>query len=90
MSVTISFTSLFSDRIDGIGTVELEGSTVSQVLEALTERFPALAPLVWSAASTPNPVMVLFLNETQLSSEVLDVRVRPGDEITIVPAIEGG
>ena len=90
MSVRVTFSSLYSDRIDGVSSVQLDGSTVAQVLEALTARFPALGPLVWSSASTLNPVTILFLNDEQLVEPVLQTSVRDGDEVTMVPAIEGG
>ena len=90
MSVTVGLPALFSDRIDGMNPVEVEGSNVAQVLEALTDRFPVLVRLVWSAESTLNPVMVLFLNGTQIEQPVLERPVRDGDEVTIVPSIEGG
>ena len=90
MSVRVTFSSLYSDRIDGVGSVQLDGSTVGQVLEALTARFPALGPLVWSSTSTLNPVTILFLNDEQLVEPVLQTSVRDGDEVMMVPAIEGG
>jgi hypothetical protein len=37
-----------------------------------------------------NPVMVMFLNDRQLGAAEIGTSVGPGDEIDIVPALEGG
>ena len=37
-----------------------------------------------------NPVMVMFLNNCQLAAAEIATPVGPGDEIDIVPALEGG
>jgi molybdopterin converting factor small subunit len=89
MSITVSFPSLFSERIGGVESVDLEGDTVEAILRALTERYTELASLVWKSLNL-NPVLVVFLNGRQLKSGELDVKVRTGDEITILSALEGG
>ena len=89
MSITVSFPALFSERIGGVESVDLEGDTVEATLRALTERYTELASLVWKSLNL-NPVLVVFLNGRQLKSDELDVKVRAGDEITILSALEGG
>lgn len=90
MTVRIRFTTLFAERIGGIASAEVEATSVSSALRALTDRHPELAPLVWAPGGSVNSVMVLFLNDRQLSPHELDTRVDAGDEIDIIPAIEGG
>jgi molybdopterin converting factor small subunit len=65
-------------------------ATVESALRALTDRHPTLAPLVWAKDGTLNPVMVMFLNDRQLAAAEIGTSVGPGDEIDIVPALEGG
>ena len=89
MSVTVSFPALFSERIGGVESVEMEGDTVETTLRALTERYTELGSLVWKSLNL-NPVLAVFLNGRQLKSDELDVKVRAGDEITILSALEGG
>ncbi len=86
----MSFPALFSDRIGGVGSVEVTGDTVAGVLRALTKQHPPLAPLVWQADGSLNPVLVVFINDQQIPGEPVECRVAPGDELTLVPAIEGG
>jgi molybdopterin converting factor small subunit len=86
----IRFTSLFAERIGGVSTVDVLAVTVESALRALTDRHPNLMPLVWAKDGALNPVMVVFLNERQLGAAEIGTPVGPGDEIDIVPAIEGG
>ena len=90
MSVRVRLPALFADRIDGVSAVELSATTVDGALRALSERYPQLETLVFDAAGEINPVMVLFLNDDQLSPDQWHAAVSPGDEIQIIPAIEGG
>jgi molybdopterin converting factor small subunit len=86
----IRFTNLFAERIGGVNSVDVSASTVEGALHALTDRHPTLTPLVWAKDGALNPVMVMFLNDRQLGAAEISTHVGPGDEIDIVPAIEGG
>ena len=86
----IRFTNLFAERIGGVNSVDVQGATIESSLRALTDRHPALTPLVWAKDGTLNPVMVLFLNDRQLGAAEIGTAVGPGDEIDIVSALEGG
>ena len=86
----IRFTNLFAERIGGVNAVDVQATTVESSLRALTDRHPSLTPLVWAKDEGLNAVMVLFLNDRQLGAAELRTPVGPGDEIDIVPALEGG
>jgi molybdopterin converting factor small subunit len=86
----IRFTNLFAERIGGISSVDVSAVTVESALRALTDRHPDLTPLVWAKDGAINPVMVVFLNDHQLGAAEIGTPVGPGDEIDIVPALEGG
>jgi molybdopterin converting factor small subunit len=86
----IRFTNLFAERIGGVGSVDVPAATVESALRALTDRHPILTPLVWAKDGALNPVMVVFLNDQQLGAAEIGTPVEPGDEIDIVPALEGG
>ncbi|MDP6582490.1 MAG: MoaD/ThiS family protein [Vicinamibacterales bacterium] len=90
MSVRVRLPALFADRIDGIDRVEVEAATVESALRALTDRHAELAALVWTADGTLNPLVILFLNDRQLDRSGIDETVRSGDQLEIIPAIEGG
>jgi molybdopterin converting factor small subunit len=86
----IRFTNLFAERIGGVNSVDVPAATVESALRALTDRHPDLTTLVWAKDGALNPVMVVFLNERQLGAEEIVTPVESGDEIDIVPALEGG
>jgi hypothetical protein len=86
----IRFTNLFAERIGGVNSVDVQGSTVESSLRALTDQHPVLMPLVWGKDGALNGVMVLFLNDRQLGASEIGRPVGPGDEIDIISALEGG
>jgi molybdopterin converting factor small subunit len=86
----IRFTNLFAERIGGVHSVDVPGSTVEASLRALTAQHPVLSPLVWGKDGALNGVMVLFLNDRQLGASEIGRPVAPGDEIDIISALEGG
>jgi molybdopterin converting factor small subunit len=86
----IRFTNLFAERINGVSAVDVQAATIESALRALTDRHPTLMPLVWAKDGALNPVTVVFLNDHQLGAAEIGTPVGPGDEIDIVPALEGG
>ena len=90
MSVRIRLPALFADRIDGVSTVEVAATTVEGALRALTDKYDALTTLVWTGGGALNPVMVLFLNDWQLAATGIIHTLQSGDQLEIIPAIEGG
>ena len=86
----IRFTNLFAERIGGVNAVDVPGATVESALRALTDRHPALMPLVWAKDGALNGVMVVFVNDHQLAAAEIGTAVAPGDEIDIISALEGG
>ena len=89
MTVRVRLPALFADRIDGVDTVEVEGTTVMDALRALTDKHAALATLVWTAGGALNPVMVLFLNDRHIAGAGI-AELHTGDQLEIIPAIGGG
>jgi molybdopterin converting factor small subunit len=86
----IRFTNLFAERIGGVNSVDVPATPVESALRALSDRHPTLTPLVWAKDGALNPVIVVFLNDRQLGAAEIGTSVGPGDEIDIVPALEGG
>ena len=89
-AVRIRLPALFADRIDSVSTVQVMATTVGSALRALTDEHAALATLVWTDGGAINPVMVLFLNDRQLTSGDIAKTLHTGDQLEIIPAIEGG
>ncbi len=88
--IRVRLPALFADRIDGVSTVEVGATTVAGALRALTDRHAELTSLVWTGDGALNPLVILFLNDRQLPRSGVDETVRSGDQLEIIPAIEGG
>ena len=88
--IRVRLPALFADRIDGVSTVEVDATTVEGALRALTDRHAELTSLVWTGDGSLNPLVILFLNNRQLPRPGVDEAVRSGDQLEIIPAIEGG
>jgi molybdopterin converting factor small subunit len=88
--VLIRFTTLLSEQIGDISSVEVSATTVGSALRALTDRYPELVRLVWVKEGALNPVMAVFLNDQLVEPGQLETSVKPGDEIEILAAVSGG
>ena len=88
--IRVRLPALLADRIDGVSTVEVDATTVEGALRALTDRHAELTSLVWTGDGALNPLVILFLNNRQLPRSGVDEAVRSGDQLEIIPAIEGG
>ena len=88
--IRVRLPALLADRIDGVSTVEVDATTVEGALRALTDRHAELTSLVWTGDGALNPLVILFLNNRQLPRSGDDEAVRSGDQLEIIPAIEGG
>ena len=75
---------------DQIENVIIIGSGAAGDTAAVYMARAELTPLVWTGDSALNPLMILFLNNRQLVRSGLDETVHPGDQLEIIPAIEGG
>jgi adenylyltransferase/sulfurtransferase len=72
-------------------SVELSGSTVGQVLAALTTRFPDLRQQLYSNEGKLRSFVNVYLNDEDIRYLEKDATpVKDGDTLSIVPSIAGG
>jgi len=90
MNVCVRLPALFADRIDGLNRIDVSASNVEDALRAVAAGHPNLETLILDRSGAINPVVVIFHNDRQLTMAQLQAAVEDGDEIEIVPAIEGG
>ncbi len=91
MSVRVALAALLAERIGEPKELELEGASVEEALRDLSGRYDALAPLLWKPSGEFNPLLVVFLNNTNIRDlEGLATPLKPGDQLTVVSALEGG
>ena len=70
------------------GDVQVEGTTLADVLAALDRRFPGIRFRIVTEQDTIRPHIRIFVNDQQLSH--LTAPLQPEDRIYIVCALSGG
>ena len=91
MPVQVNLPTVLRSHTGGAKAVTVEGSTVGEVLTALTSQYPGLSGQVINDDGTLHKFVNVYLNDDDvryLSS--LDTPVEGSDEISILPAVAGG
>lgn len=90
MPVTLNLPGVLAKLADA-RTIESDGATVGDVLDAVGHRYPALIPRLRDNAGGPYPFVTFYLNDDDIRFlGGFAAPVRDGDELTIVPAVAGG
>jgi sulfur-carrier protein len=87
---TVYFPTVMRKCVGGRARASVPGETVSEVLHAIYEGFPALRAEILDCQGKLKPFIAVFVNSTSLSEVDEHAPVRQDDEIHIVPAIAGG
>ena len=74
----------------GARDVEVEGQTVRELLEDLSERFPALRDRIWEDGEVAPFVNVYVGGEDVRTLDGADTAVGAGDTLILLPAMAGG
>jgi molybdopterin synthase sulfur carrier subunit len=74
----------------GAPRIEAEGANVRELLDDLTERFPALRRRLWEDDDIAPFVNVYVGGEDVRTLEGLETEVRPGSTVILLPAMAGG
>jgi molybdopterin synthase sulfur carrier subunit len=90
MPVSVKIPTQLRAATDGDATVEVEGSTVGEVLDSLYERYGELRSRIAEDGGLRRFVNVYVGGEDIRFLDGLDTEVRDGDEVTILPAVAGG
>ncbi len=70
--------------------IELDGSTVKEILETLCKKFPRLEILIFKDGEL-QPYINVFLNgRNVLELSGLETSLHQGDEIAVFPPVSGG
>ena len=74
----------------GAAAVEASGSTVRDLLEDLTARFPALRERIYPEGELARFVNVYVQGEDVRTKEGLETEVSDGSTVILLPAMAGG
>ena len=91
MSVTVTLPAVLARLADGNRSLDMQGTTVGDVVAALSQRFPSLSTRIRDESGAPYPFVVYYLNDEDIRlANGFASPVTDGDEINLVPAIAGG
>jgi molybdopterin synthase sulfur carrier subunit len=75
----------------GADAVEAEGATVAALVNDLDRRYPGIKARICDESGEVRRFVNLFVNGEDIRFlKQLETPLRPGDELSIVPAIAGG
>lgn len=76
---------------EGSSEVELQGDTVSAILEDLIIQYPAIQPHLFNGSGDLRPFVNLFLGEDNVKDlKGLDTDLKEDDRLLLIPSIAGG
>jgi molybdopterin synthase sulfur carrier subunit len=91
MSILVRIPTALRKLAAGQETLSLDGATVGEVIGALKVQYPALAEQLVDDKGQVRRFVNLFADDEDIRFlDDLDTQLRPGAELSIVPAIAGG
>lgn len=91
MSVKVRIPAQLRQLTSGTGEVDVEGSTVGEVLKALDVRFPGFAERIFDDSGQLRRFVNVFLAEEDVRFlDGVSTPVSEGQTLSIVPAVAGG
>jgi molybdopterin synthase sulfur carrier subunit len=90
MSVTVKIPTQLRAVTGGEAEVDVDGSTVGEVLDGVFDRFDGLRDRITENGDLRRFVNVYVSGEDIRFQDGLDTAINDGDEVTILPAVAGG
>ena len=91
MAVTVRIPTTMRPISGGASTVEVEGATLRDVLTALNVAHDGFTDRLFDASGDLHKFVNVFVSDDDVSYlQGLDTPVKPGDTISIIPAVAGG
>jgi len=76
---------------EGQSEVPVQGQTVSQAVQDLVQRYPAIQPHIYKTPDELRSFVNLFLNEDNINDlQGLDTPLGENDRLMLIPSIAGG
>ncbi|MEM6628922.1 MAG: MoaD/ThiS family protein [Bacteroidota bacterium] len=87
----VTFTSALKRFFPGLKSIEVTGSTVSEVVQTLEKEYPGLTDYILDEGGSLRQHVNIFVGEELIQDkETLQDQVSPNDEIYILQALSGG
>jgi molybdopterin synthase sulfur carrier subunit len=91
MSIKVRIPSPLRNFTQGADVIETEGANIGEVLNGLKAKAAGIETRLFKGPNQLNRFVNIYLNEEDIRFlKNLETPVKPGDEVSIVPAIAGG
>ena len=91
MTVSVLIPTTLRGFTNNRSELELEGETVGQVIQALSDEFPETKKALFDDEGNLRSFVNVFLNDENIRDlNGNDTAIRAGDEVILIPAIAGG
>jgi molybdopterin converting factor small subunit len=90
MSIEINIPPALQALIGGVRQIDVAGGTVGECLEALSRKYPALKPRLYSSNGRPAGGMSIYVNGESAYPEPMARPVSDGDKIHLAYIVLGG
>ncbi|MDQ3076501.1 MAG: MoaD/ThiS family protein [bacterium] len=81
---------MLQSHVGNVPVVEVEGSSIKEVINNLLDKFPTLQPILTKDGKLGRNVNVFLGSEDIRFLNNEETLVKPTDEIHLVPAVAGG
>jgi MoaD family protein len=89
--VDVRLPTVLRSHAGGNASVQVEGSTVGEVLASLVAAYPGMEGQVLGEDGSVQRFVNLYVNDDDVRYlQALDTPVKEGDEVSILPAVAGG
>ncbi len=91
MPVDVRLPTLLRSQTGGRSTVSVEGKTIGDILNELVAQYPGMGGQLLNEDGTLHRFVNVYVNDDDVRYlDLLDTPVKPGDEVSILPAVAGG
>jgi molybdopterin synthase sulfur carrier subunit len=91
MSLPITIPTQLRPLTDNLDIVEVDGETIGDLLKNLGKRYPALNERIFDAQGNVRRFLNVYVNQDDIRwLQEQETPVKSGDEISIVPGMQGG
>ena len=91
MAVSVRIPTPLRKFTDGKSEVEVQGTTVTEVVESLEVNFPGIKEKLCDETGKLRKFLNIYLNDEDIRfMDALETEVRDGDSLALIPAIAGG
>jgi MoaD family protein len=91
VAISVRLPTVLRPQAGGAPVVEVDGSTVRELVKDLTSRYPTMTDHLLDGDGNVQRFVNLYVNDEDIRYlGKLDTPVKEGDEVTILPAVAGG